>query len=65
MIEVIYDNATREVRGWCGDPREFGIWQPTETESVVIIDNPIPPWRQGGYKINTSKTKLINSDHLA
>ncbi len=41
MLEVIFNNITKEIRGWCGDARQFGN-QEKEGYTVVILDTPIP-----------------------
>ena len=41
MLEVLYDTATKEVRGWCADPDQFGNFTSSPDEEVVIL--PIDP----------------------
>ena len=43
MLEVLYDEATKEVRGWCGDPNEFGNFKPKAGQAVVVLPIDIPP----------------------
>jgi len=43
MLEVRYNKDTKEVTGWCGDPKEFGnLKKRGGVEEVVLLDIPIP-----------------------
>ena len=42
MLEVLYDTATKEVRGWCADPKQFGNFPVKKGQGIVILDGGAP-----------------------
>lgn len=41
MLEVLYDTASNEVRGWCADPNQFGNFKLLPNYAIAIL--PISP----------------------
>jgi len=51
MLEVLYDKATNEVRGWCADPTQFGNFPAGKGKAVVILDCNTPTIESDVYTI--------------
>ena len=68
MLEVLYDTATKEVRGWCSDPDEFGnfpVGQKREDKAVVILDCDLPTVESDVYTVDLVAQKVVgNPDYV-
>ena len=65
MLEVLYDKATKEVRGWCADPLQFGNFPPGKGKTVVILDCDIPTIESDVYTVDLATQKVVgNPDYV-
>lgn len=65
MLEVLYDVATREVRAWCGDERQFGNFKPKEGQAVVVLPVDPPTFESDWYKVDLENKKVVgNPDYI-
>ncbi len=65
MLEVLYDKATKEVRGWCADPTEFGNFPSRKGQTVVILDCDIPTIESDVYTVDLVVQKVVgNPDYV-
>lgn len=65
MLEILYDTATNEVRGWNGDDDAQGNFAPTPDQAVVIWDTPIPDFESDVYFIDLAGQVIIgNPDYI-
>lgn len=46
-LEVMYDTGTLEVRAWCGDPTQFGNFNPGAGQAVVVFPMDVADIPQG------------------
>ena len=37
MLEVLYETETKEVRGWCADPKQFNNFSPKLEQDITIL----------------------------
>ncbi len=65
MLEVLYDKATKEVRGWCGDSSEFGNFPPGKGKAVVILDCDIPTIESDVYTVDLVAQKVVGNPDYA
>lgn len=60
MLELRYDEVTRVVTGWCGDPTQFGnLKRRNKDEKTKVLDVPIPPKKCLAYLFDG--TSLIDN----
>ncbi len=65
MLEVLYYKSTKEVRGWCADPKQFGNFTAKKGQGVVILDCDIPG-ESDVYTVDlVAQTILGNPDYVA
>ncbi len=65
MLEVLYDTATKEVRGWCADPSEFGNFPFQKGKAVVILDCDIPTIESDVYTVDLVAQKVVGNPDYA
>lgn len=64
MLEILYDETTNRVRGWCADPNQFGNFTPKPDQVVATWDIPIPP-RSDWYEVDlVNKVIIPNPDYI-
>ncbi len=65
MLEVLYDKATKEVRGWCADPTQFGNFPTGKGKTVVILDCDIPAVESDVYTVDLVAQEVVgNPDYV-
>ena len=65
MIEVLYDTDTKEVRGWCADPKQFGNFTAKKEQRIVILDCEIPTAESDVYRVDLAARKVVgNPDYV-
>lgn len=65
MLEVLYDTATKEIRGWCGDNKQFSNFKPKEGQEIVILEGPPPGFESDIYYVDLEKQKVVgNPDYV-
>jgi len=61
MLEVRYIEATGEITGWCGDPKQFGNLDRHRPEEVVkVIKADIPVHDLEHYRDRSSSYVIID-----
>jgi len=66
MLEVLYDKVTKEVRGWCADPAEFGNFTAKKGQTVVVLDCGIPTIESDVYTVDLVAREVVgNPDYVA
>ena len=65
MLEVLYDKLTKEVRGWCADPKQFGNFTARKGQAVVILPGGPPDFRSDDYFVDLAAQKVVgNPDYV-
>ncbi len=64
MLEVLYDTATNEVRGWCADSEQFGNFPIKDGQDIVILDCGLPA-ESDVYHVDLAAQKVVgNPDYV-
>ena len=61
MLEVLYDTATMNVRGWCADPTQFGNFPSRKGQTVVILDCDIPTIESDVYTVDLATQEVVGN----
>ena len=64
MLEVLYDIAAKEVRGWCADPKQFGNFPAKEGQAIVILDCGLPAESDVYHVDLAAQAILTNPDYV-
>ncbi len=65
MLEVLYDTATKEVRGWCGDSTQFGNFPVGKGQAIVILEGDPPTFEGDVYHVDLGAREVIgNPDYV-
>ena len=65
MLEILYDTAMEEVRAWCGDPNQFGNFNPKPEQAVVIFPIDPPSFESDWYKVDLVNEQIVgNPDYV-
>jgi len=65
MLEIRYNQLTKEVTGWCGDKSQFGALKVRADEDIVQIDIPLPPLTSSAYIFDEATQNLKpNPNHI-
>ena len=63
MLEVRYIIETGEVTGWCSRETKFGnLDRGRETETIVILDIPVPPYNCSRYLCDGTNLEELPDD---
>ncbi len=65
MLEILYDIATKEVRGWNADDKVQGNLIPKEGQEVVIFPISPPDFESDIYYVDLASKKIVgNPDYV-
>lgn len=64
MLEVRYNNESKQLTAWCGDEKQFGNLK-REGHTVIILDIPIPKEPREALLYNETTQNLVdNPDYI-